>query len=77
MVMMITAAHQIANGNFSIPEIYYAEAYVVTVSKNGYDTEIINLDVDSPTVTMDDIFLTDKLESPSYVVAAKMVLQLI
>ncbi len=60
-----------ASGNFSIPEVFYADGYMVTVSKTGYFTEIINLDIDSPTVDMDNIFLTDKLESPSYVQAVK------
>lgn len=60
-----------ANGLFSIPEVYYDDSYVVAVSKAGYDTEIINLEVGNAVVTMDDIHLTDKLESPSKVVAVK------
>lgn len=60
-----------ASGNFSIPEVFYADGYTVSVSKNGYYTEVIDLDIDSPTADMGDIFLSDKLESPSYVQAVK------
>lgn len=60
-----------ASGNFAIAEVFYAEDYTVTVSKNGYNSEIIELDVATSTVNMGDIYLTDKLESPSYVHAEK------
>lgn len=60
-----------ASGNFTIPEVYYDANYVVTVSKNGYLTQMINLAVGSSTVAMGTIQLTDKLESPSNIKAVK------
>lgn len=59
------------SGLFSIPGVYYDDSYVVAVSKSGYHTEFINLEVGNASVTMPDIFLTDQLESPSKVVAVK------
>lgn len=60
-----------ANGTFAIQDVYYDDNYVLTFSKNGYETEIIDLAVASPTVDMGDIFLTDKLESPSNIKAVR------
>jgi len=60
-----------ANGNFAIAAVLYAEDYTLTVSKNGYYTETISVDIDSPTADLGEIFLNDKLESPSYVEAVK------
>jgi hypothetical protein len=59
------------SGQFSIPEVYYSNSYVVAVSKDGYDTEFINIEVSDAMVSMADVYLTDKLESPSKVVAVK------
>ena len=58
-----------ASGNFAIQDVYYDDFYTVAFSKNGYQTEIIELAVNNPTVDMGDINMTDKLESPSYVTA--------
>ncbi len=58
-----------ASGNFAIQDVYYDDNYAVAFSKNGYETEIIELAVNNPTVDMGDVYLTDKLESPSYVTA--------
>jgi hypothetical protein len=58
-----------AGGNFAIQDVYYDDFYTIIFIKDGYETEIIDLTVNSPTVEMGDINLTDKLESPSYVTA--------
>jgi hypothetical protein len=60
-----------ANGSFTIQDVYYDDNYVVAFSKNGYETEIIDLVVGSPVVDMGDINVTDKLESPSYIKAVR------
>ncbi len=60
-----------ATGHFAIPGVYYDNNYVVAVSKNGYDTKFINQIVNSATVSMGDILLTDILDSPSKVEAVK------
>lgn len=62
-----------AAGLFSIPDVYYDDNYVVAVSKNGYETVIVNLVVNSTPVSMGEIPLTDILDSPSKVVAVKNV----
>ena len=60
-----------ASGLFSIPGVYYDANYAVTVSKNGYQSKFSNLDVNIPAVSMGTIKLTDILDKPSKVVAAK------
>lgn len=58
-----------ASGNFAIQDVYYDDFYTIAFIKEGYETEIIDLTVNSPAVEMGDINMTDKLESPSYVTA--------
>jgi hypothetical protein len=60
-----------ASGNFAIQSVYYDDNYVVAFSKNGYETEITDLSVNSPTVDMGNINMTDKLQTPSNIRAAK------
>lgn len=60
-----------ANGNFTFADVFYSADYVVTFSKNGFDTQEQSLIVNEANTTIPTIYLTDILESPSKVEAVK------
>lgn len=60
-----------ASGSFIIQDVYYDDNYMVAFSKNGYETEIVEITVESPTEDMGDINLTDILQSPSNIRATR------
>ncbi len=59
------------NGLFNLPQVYFADNYTLTASKKGYINETIELDVNTTTVSIDNIYLPDKVESPSKITAIK------
>ncbi|HOG19592.1 MAG TPA: carboxypeptidase regulatory-like domain-containing protein, partial [Salinivirgaceae bacterium] len=59
------------NGTFSVPQVYYADGYTLVASKEGYLNHTQVFDVNSPTISLGNIYLSDILEEPSKVTAVK------